>query len=418
MKNFGVIFLGILFLVILKGKSTKGEDEFVRVRGVQLMLKGRPFYGNGFNAYWLMYEGSDPSERGKVSSAFQQASSHGLSIARTWAFSDGGYRPLQSSPGSYNEQMFQGLDFVVAEAKKYGIKLVVSFVNNYKDFGGKQQYVEWAKSHGQSLSNEDDFYTNPVVKGFYKNHIKTVLNRVNTITGVAYKNDPTIMAWELMNEPRCTSDPSGKTLQGWIAEMASYVKSIDGNHLLEVGLEGFYGDSTPEKKQHNPNTFQTGTDFIAHNQLPGIDFATVHSYPDQWLNNPSGEAQLSFVKQWVNQHIEDSQSILKKPVLFAEFGKSYKVSGYTQRDRDELYNIIYSAMYSSASSGGPASGGLFWHLLTKGMDNFRDGYEIILDESDSIVGIISAQAQRMSKLRRMYGSLGKRSGNRGRVIGN
>jgi len=124
------------------------------------------------------------------------------------------------------------------------------------------------------------------------------------------------------------------------------------------------------------------------------------------------------VKQWVNQHIEDSQSILKKPVLFAEFGKSYKVSGYTPRDRDELYNIIYSAIYSSASSGGPASGGLFWHLLTKGMDNFRDGYEIILDESDSIAGIISAQAQRMSKLRRMYGLLGKRNRNRGKVIGN
>ena len=70
--------------------------------------------------------------------------------------------------------------------------------------------------------------------------------------------------------------------QGWIREMASYVKSIDGNHLLEVGLEGFYGDSTPDRKQHNPNTFQTGTDFIAHNQVPGVDFATVHSYPDQW----------------------------------------------------------------------------------------------------------------------------------------
>ena len=66
--------------------------------------------------------------------------------------------------------------------------------------------------------------------------------------------------------------------QAWITEMASYLKSIDGNHLLEAGLEGFYGDS---KKQSNPN-FQVGTDFIANNQIPGIDFATIHSYPDQW----------------------------------------------------------------------------------------------------------------------------------------
>lgn len=68
------------------------------------------------------------------------------------------------------------------------------------------------------------------------------------------------------------------TSQAWITEMAGHVKSIDGNHLLEAGLEGFYGTSKP---QGNPN-FQVGTDFIANNQIPGIDFATVHSYPDQW----------------------------------------------------------------------------------------------------------------------------------------
>lgn len=67
-------------------------------------------------------------------------------------------------------------------------------------------------------------------------------------------------------------------LQKWISEMASYTKSIDSNHLVEAGLEGFYGNSDTQK---NPN-FQVGTDFIANNQIPEIDFATVHSYPDQW----------------------------------------------------------------------------------------------------------------------------------------
>lgn len=61
--------------------------------------------------------------------------------------------------------------------------------------------------------------------------------------------------------------------------MASYLKSIDGNHLLEAGLEGFYGQS---KTESNPN-FQVGTDFIANNQISNIDFATLHSYPDQWF---------------------------------------------------------------------------------------------------------------------------------------
>lgn len=64
-------------------------------------------------------------------------------------------------------------------------------------------------------------------------------------------------------------------------EMASFVKSIDRNHLLEAGLEGFYGHSSPQRMRLNPG-FNIGTDFIANNRIPGIDFATLHSYPDQW----------------------------------------------------------------------------------------------------------------------------------------
>lgn len=84
-------------------------DGFIRTSGVHFLLNGYPYYANGFNAYWLMYVASDPSQRYKVSSAFREASGHGLSVARTWAFSDGGYRPLQYSPGSYNEQTFKVL---------------------------------------------------------------------------------------------------------------------------------------------------------------------------------------------------------------------------------------------------------------------------------------------------------------------
>ncbi|KAI8024730.1 Mannan endo-1,4-beta-mannosidase 7 [Camellia lanceoleosa] len=53
---------------------------------------------NGFNAYWLIYLATDPTQRDKVSSVFQQASNHGLTLARTWGFSDGGYRALHSIP--------------------------------------------------------------------------------------------------------------------------------------------------------------------------------------------------------------------------------------------------------------------------------------------------------------------------------
>lgn len=102
---------------------------------------------------------------------------------------------------------------MVSEAGKHGIHVIISLVNNFGDYGGRKQYVEWGREKGQKLGNEDEFYSNPLVKQFYKNHIKAVLTRTNTISKVVYKDDPTIFAWELMNEPRCESDPSGTTLQ-------------------------------------------------------------------------------------------------------------------------------------------------------------------------------------------------------------
>ncbi|XP_011015126.1 PREDICTED: mannan endo-1,4-beta-mannosidase 7-like [Populus euphratica] len=376
-------------------------DGFIRTRGVHFLLNGSPYYANGFNAYWLMYTASDPSQRPKVSAAFREAASHGLTVARTWAFSDGGYRPLQYSPGSYNEQMFKGLDFVVAEARSYGIKLILSFANNYDSFGGKKQYVNWARSRGQYLSSDDDFFRHPVVKGYYKNHIKTVLYRYNSFTGIRYKDDPTIMAWELMNEPRCTSDPSGRTIQAWIAEMASFVKSIDRNHLLEAGLEGFYGPSTPQRNSLNPG-LKIGTDFIANNRIPGLDFATVHAYPDQWFSSSNDQNQLSFLNNWLDTHIQDAQNILRKPILIAEFGKSWKYPGFSTYQRDLLFNTVYYKIYSSAKRGGAAAGGLFWQLLTEGMDNFRDGYEIILGQPSSTANVISQQAHKLYQIRKIF----------------
>ncbi|CAJ2643047.1 unnamed protein product [Trifolium pratense] len=398
--KFSLVFLVLNVILLLNVEAA--DDEFIKTKGVQLMLNGSPYYANGFNAYWLMYFASDPSQRNKVSSTFQEATNHGQNIARTWAFSDGGYKPLQYSPGSYNEEMFQGLDFVLAEARKYGMKVILSLVNNYENFGGKKQYVEWARSQGQSINSEDDFFTNSLVKGYYKNHIKTVLTRRNSLSGVAYKDDPTIMAWELMNEIRCPSDHSGNTVQVWISEMASYLKSIDGNHLVEAGLEGFYGQSN---RDSNPN-FQVGTDFIANNQIPTIDFATLHSYPDQWLSNKGYEDQISFLRGWLNDHIQDAQNILHKPLLLAEFGISTKNLGNNNSTlRDQFFNTVYSAIYSSASGGGAAVGGLFWQLLAEGMDSFRDDYEVILAQSSSTATLISQESQKLRRIRKMYARL-------------
>ncbi|KAK4341202.1 hypothetical protein RND71_039703 [Anisodus tanguticus] len=403
MTNFTRItssILALLFFLVLSCEARvprRSSIGFVRTNGAHFVLKGSPFLFNGFNSYWLMRVAADPSERHKVSEVFQEASAARLTLCRTWAFSDGGDAALQISPGVYDEFVFQGLDFVISEARKYGIRLILSLVNNYNDFGGRPQYAQWARNAGVRINSEDDFYTHPVLKDYYKNHVRKVVTRFNTITGMTYKDDPTIMAWELINEPRCKSDYSGKIVNGWVQEMASFVKSIDKKHLLEIGMEGFYGDSMPEKKQFNPG-YQVGTDFISSHLIKEIDFATIHAYTDQWLSGQNDDAQMAFMQRWITSHWQDSSIVLKKPLVLAEFGKSSKDPGYNLNARDTFMSSVYRNVYSYAKYGGTMGGSLVWQLAARGMENIDDGYSIILAQNPSTAGIISGQSHAMTTL--------------------
>ena len=221
-----------------------------------------------------------------------------------------------------------------------------------------------------------------------------VLTRVNNFTGVAYKDEPTIFAWELMNEPRIQSDLSGKTMQGWVTLMSAYVKSIDPNHMVEIGLEGFYGESVPDRKQFNPG-YTVGTDFISNNRIPTVDFATIHSYPDQWVSGSNSEAQVEFMKKWMASHIEDAAKELQKPLLVSEFGWSTRSNGYTVASRDNYFRMVYDAIYASVQEGGPCAGGLFWQVMAPGMEGWTDGYEVVLERSPTTTAIISQECAKI-----------------------
>ncbi|GAB2255249.1 hypothetical protein Droror1_Dr00009027 [Drosera rotundifolia] len=385
------------------GPECTYEDVWTMVKknGNQFILDGHPFYVNGFNTYWLMVLGADQSTRGKVTEIFQQAASVGLTVCRTWAFNDGKSRALQKSPSVYDDEVFKALDFVVSEAKKYKIRLILSFVNNWTDFGGKQQYVDWGKAAGFNLTNEDDFFSHPIVKTYYKNHIKAVLDRVNTITNITYKDDPTIFAWELMNEPRCPSDPSGDILQNWIQEMAVYVKSIDPKHLVEIGLEGFYGPTNPDRAQSlNPNaqTSKVGTDFLRNNRALGVDFATAHIYPDTWISTTVSEKYITFFTSWIQAHIDDADKWLGMPVLFTEFGISSNDIGFNSSFKEEVYSTAYETILASARQGSAGAGSLFWQLFTNGTDSMDDGTAVYLTKSPHLSRIIALQSTRFQNI--------------------
>uniref|UniRef100_A0A0D9W0Y5 mannan endo-1,4-beta-mannosidase n=1 Tax=Leersia perrieri TaxID=77586 RepID=A0A0D9W0Y5_9ORYZ len=358
---------------------------------------GRTIYFSGFNAYWLMMMAFNPAQRDTVVTVFEQASTLGLNLARTWAFSDGGNQPLQSSPGVYNEAMFQGLDFVIAEARQHGIYLLLCLTNNFDNFGGKRQYVQWAIDAGHNLTDVDEFFTSTIVKSYYKNHVKTVLTRVNTLTGVAYKDDPTIFAWELMNEPRSYADPAGGMVQAWVEEMAPYVKSVDGKHLVTPGLEGFYGEH--ESKRLNPWGIYYGTNYVATHQAVGVDFATIHLYPDVWLWGSTVDEQARFFQNWTRSHIDATMAYLGKPLLVTEYGTFIlKGINVNKTQRNYFLSVVLDTIYASASQGGPLVGGAFWQLLLGGMDNLRDGYEIVLPEDTRAVNIIGKHSKKLAAL--------------------
>lgn len=374
------------------------EWQMVQRKGNQFVVNNQPFYVNGFNTYWLMVFGADESTKGKVTEVFKHASSVGMTVCRTWAFNDGQWRALQISPSLYHEDVFKGLDFVVSEAKKYEIRLILSLVNNWEEYGGKAQYVKWGNDAGLNLTSDDDFFSHPTLRAYYKTHVKTVLNRVNTFTNITYKEDPTIFAWELMNEPRCISDPSGDKLQEWIEEMALYVKSVDPTHLVEIGVEGFYGPSTPQRLQFNPNSYaqQVGTDFIRNHQVLGVDFASVHIYPESWISQSIGDNHIPFIKSWMEAHIEDAEIYLGMPVVFAEFGVSAKDPGYSSTYRDALINTVYKIILNSTKKGGSGAGSLMWQLFPDGMDYMDDGYAIVLSKAPSTSSMISLHSTRLS----------------------
>ncbi|ONK66822.1 uncharacterized protein A4U43_C06F12370 [Asparagus officinalis] len=405
-----LIYLNINNLTF--SSSVEPKISFVERNGTTFMLDGRPFYVNGWNSYWLMDQAVDEKSRGRVTEMFKAGRDLGLTVCRTWGFNDGTYHALQVSLGRFDEEVFKALDRVIAEARQHGIRLLLSLVNNLQAMGGKSQYVRWAIEEGIGLtSSNDSFFFDPSIRIYFKSYIKTILTRKNHLNGIEYRDDPTIFAWELINEPQCTSDQSGDTLQDWIEEMSQFVKSIDKKHLLTIGLEGFYGSkSSKEKLSVNPGEWYktTGSDFIRNNKISTIDFTSVHIYPDQWLEEADLQEKMEYVNKWVSSHIEDGDKELGKPVMFTEFGLSNNIIDFDHSQREAFYKSIFDAVYDSAKENGAGSGALIWQFLVRGMEEYNDDFGVVPGERPSLDKLIKDQSCRLAKLN--YGKdLGGRS---------
>ncbi len=384
-----LVFLFVLSAMPVQGQqdynpSIQDVDGFVSVNGTRFYLYGEPFYFSGTNNYYLFYRPWN-----QVEEVLDDAKAMDLRVLRTWGFCDGMWKEghsFQPEPGVYDESGVQRLDRLIKEAGDRGIKLMIALVNNWGDFGGMCQYARWCNETipdynlcsphagpGTAGSRAHDaFYTNNCTRELYKNYIAYFLNRTNSITGVKYKDDPAIFAWQLANEPRARSDPSGQTLYNWISEMSSYIKIIDQNHLVTTGEDGFYKNKSNEYGYAGYD----GQDFISHHQIPSIDFASLNMYP--WNSYYTYENML----KWIEEHAVDANTIIRKPVTLNEFG----VKGGL---RDEWMSGFYKKIEDVNLNGD-----LFWILCHDSYPDY-DGY-CVYYPGDSSVPIITSHSDIMN----------------------
>lgn len=164
--------------------------------------------------------------------AFKTLSQMGLRVVRWWNLPMRGPKEgdvmawkYVQAPGKFNDKAFETIDHALALANKYGVRVIFDLTADYGNYlGGIESYTSW---RGKKAA---DFYTDPQLREDFKATIRYVFNRVNSVTGVAYKDDQAILAWQFGNEL-----DKAKIPEAWHAEMAAFMKSIDPNHLIMYG---------------------------------------------------------------------------------------------------------------------------------------------------------------------------------------
>jgi len=227
-------------------------------------------------------------------------------------------------PGQFNEEAFVALDKVLEVANKTGVRVIIPFVDNWVWWGG---IAEYAGFRGKA---KEQFWTDPEIIADFKKTIAYVINRTNTCTGVKYKDDKAILAWETGNEIECPP--------GWTHEIASYIKRLDGNHLV---VDGFFSSVLRDESIDEPM----------------VDVVTTHHYPRR------AQEMIDQVKA------NRAKSAGKKPYFVGEFG--FVETDGVRELLDTVIGdgtsgaLIWSLRFRSRD------GGFYWHSEPFGGDRYK-----------------------------------------------
>ena len=383
MKNFKRLFLLLVVaMVALVGCSEFGKspvDDIITVKDGQFIRNGEPYYFVGTNFWYGAILGSEGEggNRERLVRELDFMKSHGIDNLRVLVGGEGEngllgkIEPnLQPEPGLYNDDVLAGLDFLMMELGKRGMTAVLYFNNAWEWSGGYTQYVAWANNTPVLVPRVDgwfsynafagEFVRNERAKELFFNHLRYIITRTNRYTGIKYIEDPAIFSWQICNEPRAFSSKEQDNKEAfaeWIAASAKLIRSLDPNHMISTGSEGFYGcewDMALCERIH---------------ALDEISYINCHVWPYnwKWMRGDNMVADLdrscANTKEYIDMHIGLGHSI-NKPVVVEEFGMPRDNMDFHKGSpvvcRDKYYTFVFDLILKDKEQNGPFAGCNFW----------------------------------------------------------
>lgn len=393
--------------LVMDGSSEKGDygsnapvpQSFVTAKNGQFILKGKPYYYIGVNYWYGGLVANDAKGRERIRKELDFLKSKGVVNLRVMAGAEGKGQinavprvepALQTTAGVFSTDQLKGLDFLLAEIGKREMKAVIFFSNNWEWSGGFLQYLNWngliadsvlkrKLGWGEMRDYVSQFYNCSNCMVQYEQQVKLIVQRINTITKKKYTDDPSIMAWEIANEPRPMRPAAIDAYKKFISHTAAYIRSMDQHHLITIGSEGEMGSE-------NMDVFE------AIHADKNIDYATIHIWPKNWgwfADTAIGKDFDEVVKKttdYITKHAAVAKQI-NKPLVVEEFGlprngHSFLLSASTSF-RDRYYTAVFDQLLIHAQQNGVIAGANFWTFSGSGRPSYK---QLLWKKGDDVLG--------------------------------
>ena len=214
----------------------QAQPSFVGTEGTAFVVDGAPFSFVGANVAVM----HGPVHRAAMETTLDAVVADGGRVVRVWALGEydetapdwADLYAFRRGPEVFLESGLMHLDRVLLACRERDLRVIVVLGNRWGDYGGLPQYLRWAEvpfEPGEGPLAElmlPLFFGSSRARSLYLAHLERVVGRTNALSGVAYRDDPTIFSWELWNEiaapPRARSE-----LVGLLEEAAARIEALD-----------------------------------------------------------------------------------------------------------------------------------------------------------------------------------------------